>query len=154
MVQNNSSKHGGAAPASDLNVAPLSKRIRPYLIVAPALLITIGILIPFAMAIYFSLTGYTFRNPDPTFIGFKNWIRMFQDAQFWNAVWVTLRYAFWSTSIELLLGLGIAMLLGNTDNRFSRILRVALIFPLMVAPVIGTLIWQLMLRSGVGSARR
>ena len=75
---------------------------------------------------------------------------MFQDQQFWNAVWVTVRYAFWSTLIELLLGLGIAMLLGNTDNRFSRILRVALIFPLMVAPVIGTLIWQLMLRSGVG----
>lgn len=150
MTQNNSSRNSGAAPTADLNVAPLSRRIRPYLIVAPALLITIGILIPFAMAIYYSLTGYTFRNPDPTFIGFRNWIRMFQDAQFWNAVWVTLRYAFWSTSIELLLGLGIAMLLGNTDNRFSRILRVALIFPLMVAPVIGTLIWQLMLRSGVG----
>lgn len=156
MISNNSSKNSGAAAATDLNVAPLSRRIRPYLIVAPALLITIGILIPFGMAIYFSLTGYTFRNPDPTFLGFKdfaflkNWIRMFQDAQFWNAVWVTLRYAFWSTAIELLLGLGIAMLLGNTDNRFSRILRVALIFPLMVAPVIGTLIWQLMLRSGVG----
>jgi len=150
LTQNNSSRNSGAAPTADLNVAPLSRRIRPYLIVAPALLITIGILIPFAMAIYYSLTGYTFRNPDPTFIGFRNWIRMFQDAQFWNAVWVTLRYAFWSTSIELLLGLGIAMLLGNTDNRFSRILRVALIFPLMVAPVIGTLIWQLMLRSGVG----
>ena len=150
MISNNSSKNSGASPATDLNVAPLSRRIRPYLIVAPALLITIGILIPFAMAIYYSLTGYTFRNPDPSFIGFKNWIRMFQDAQFWNAVWVTLRYAFWSTAIELLLGLGIAMLLGNTDNRFSRILRVALIFPLMVAPVIGTLIWQLMLRGGVG----
>ncbi|MBQ6373819.1 MAG: sugar ABC transporter permease [Clostridia bacterium] len=149
-MSNNSTKNGGAAGSTDLNVAPLSRRIRPYLIVAPALLITIGILIPFAMAIYYSLTGYTFRNPDPTFIGFRNWIRMFQDSQFWNAVWVTVRYAFWSTLIELLLGLGIAMLLGNTDNRFSRILRVALIFPLMVAPVIGTLIWQLMLRSGVG----
>ena len=148
MISKNSSKN--SVVASDLNVAPLSRRIRPYLIVAPALLITIGILIPFGMAIYYSLTGYTFRNPDPTFQGFKNWIRMFQDAQFWNAVWVTVRYAFWSTLIELLLGLGIAMLLGNTDNRFSRILRVALIFPLMVAPVIGTLIWQLMLRSGVG----
>ena len=156
MISNNSSKNSGAAPSTDLNVAPLSRRIRPYLIVAPALLITIGILIPFAMAIYYSLTGYTFRNPDPTFLGFKdwaflkNWIRMFQDAQFWNAVWVTLRYAFWSTISELLLGLGVAMLLGSLENRFSRILRVALIFPLMVAPVIGTLIWQLMLRSGVG----
>jgi multiple sugar transport system permease protein len=42
------------------------------------------------------------------------------------------------------------MLLGSLNNRFSRILRVALIFPLMVAPVIGTLIWQLMLSNSVG----
>jgi multiple sugar transport system permease protein len=107
-------------------------------------------MIPFAMAIYFSLTGYTFRAPNATFVGFRNWVRMFQDSQFWNGVWVTLQYAFWSTLVEMLLGLGIAMLLGSLNNRFSRILRVALIFPLMVAPVIGTLIWQLMLSSSVG----
>ena len=136
--------------AADLNTPPLKTRVRPYLIVAPALLITIGILIPFAMAIYFSLTSYTFRQPVATFVGLRNWIRMFQDSQFWNAVWVTLRYAFWSTLVEMVLGLGIAMLLGSLNNRFSRILRVALIFPLMVAPVIGTIIWQLMLQSSVG----
>jgi len=136
--------------AADLNTPPLKTRVRPYLIVAPALLITIGILIPFAMAIYFSLTSYTFRQPVANFVGLRNWIRMFQDSQFWNAVWVTLRYAFWSTLVEMVLGLGIAMLLGSLNNRFSRILRVALIFPLMVAPVIGTIIWQLMLQSSVG----
>lgn len=141
---------GSAALATNLNVVPLKTRIRPYLIVAPALLITIGIMIPFAMAIYYSLTGYTFRNPNPALIGFRNWIRMFQDSQFWNAVWVTVRYAFFSTLTEMLLGLGVAMLLGNTENLFSRILRVALIFPLMVAPVIATIIWQLMLSSSVG----
>lgn len=139
-----------SAPPADLNTVPFKTRLRPYLIVAPALLITIGIMIPFAMAIYFSLTGYTFRAPNAALTGFRNWIRMFQDSQFWNGVWVTLQYAFWSTLVELLLGLGIAMLLGNLKNRFSRILRVALIFPLMVAPVIGTVIWQLMLSSSVG----
>lgn len=143
-------KEGGAALATDLNVVPLKNRIRPYLIVAPALLITIGILIPFGMAIYYSLTTYTFRRPIADFVWFRNWIRMFQAKDFWNAVWVTVRYAFWATLVEMLLGLGIAMLLGSTNNRFSRILRVALIFPLMVAPVIGTIIWQLMLSHGVG----
>lgn len=141
---------GGAAPTADYNVVPFKTRIRPYLIVAPALLITIGILIPFAMAIYYSLTSYSFRRPVPTWVGLRNWITMFKASTFWNAVWVTVQYAFWSTLVEMLLGLGIAMLLGNTNNRFSKILRVALIFPLMVAPVIGTLVWQLMLNSSVG----
>ena len=133
-----------------INSAPWKMRIRPYLIVAPALLITIGILIPFAMAIYFSLTAYTFRIPNSAFVGLRNWTRMFENPQFWNAVKVTLIYAFWSTLVEMLLGLGIAMLLGDLNNKFSRIMRVALIFPLMVAPVVGTVIWQLMLRSSVG----
>jgi multiple sugar transport system permease protein len=146
-TQNAGARRG--APA-DINLPPLKTRIRPYLIVAPALLITIGILIPFAMAIYYSLTSYTFRQPVANFVGLRNWVRMFQDSQFWNAVWVTIRYAFWATLVEMLLGLGIAMLLGSLNNRFSRILRVALIFPLMVAPVIGTIIWQLMLSSSVG----
>ena len=75
---------------------------------------------------------------------------MFKAPEFRHAVWVTVRYAFYSTGIELLLGLGIAMLLSDLNNRFSRILRVALIFPLMVAPVIATIIWQLMLNTSVG----
>ncbi len=118
MVTQKASGAPKGAPQADLNTVPFKTRIRPYLIVAPALLITIGILIPFAMAIYFSLTGYTFRNPNATFIGFRNWIRMFQDSQFWNGVWVTLRYAFWSTLVEMLLGLGIAMLLAASTTGF------------------------------------
>ncbi len=50
----------------------------------------------------------------------------------------------------MLFGLGIAMLLGNLKNRFSRIMRVALIFPADGCPVVGTIIWQLMLRGSVG----
>ncbi|MEA5065021.1 MAG: hypothetical protein VB065_03145, partial [Eubacteriales bacterium] len=107
-----------ASPSRELNTVPFKTRLRPYLIVAPALLITIGILIPFAMAIYFSLTGYTFRQPIANFVGLRNWIRMFQDDQFWNGVGVTIRYAFWSTLVEMLLGLGIAMLLDTINNRF------------------------------------
>jgi len=151
MTSQPEQKAGGAAAAqSDLNIMPLKTRIRPYLIVAPALITTIGILIPFAMAIYYSFTSYSFRSPTYNFIGLRNWIRMFQAPEFRHAVWVTARYAFYSTGIELLLGLGIAMLLSNLNNRFSRILRVALIFPLMIAPVIATVIWQLMLNNSVG----
>ena len=135
---------------TSLNKAPWLRRARPYLIMAPAVLITIGILIPFAMAIYYSLTSYTFRLPTYKFIGLKNWISMFTNRSFWHAVWVTLRYAFFATLFEMLVGLGIAMLLTSIENRFSKFLRVVLTFPLMVAPVIGTIIWQLMTNNAVG----
>lgn len=138
------------APQSDLNKVPWLTKARPYLIMAPSLLITIGIMIPFAMAIYYSFTNYSFRMPTFKFVGLKNWINLFTDSAFWHAVWVTIRYAFFATVIEMLLGLGIALLLGNTENRFTKILRVVLTFPLMVAPVIGTIIWQLMTNNAVG----
>lgn len=135
---------------NDLNVVPFKTRVRPYLIVAPALIITVGILIPFAMAIYYSLTSYSFRLPYHSFIGLKNWISIFKDATFWHAIWVTLKYAFFTTVVEMLLGLGIAILLNNNNNRFTKILRVVLVFPLMIAPVIATIVWQLMLNNSVG----
>ena len=135
---------------SELNVVPSKTRVLPYLIVAPALIITIGIMIPFIMAIYFSLTNYSFRMPKYNFIGLQNWINILTSSVFWKAVWVTLRYAFFSTVIEMGLGMGIAILLNNLNNKFSKIMRVALIFPLMVAPITATTVWQLMLNNSVG----
>lgn len=88
--------------------------------------------------------------PDYKFIGLQNWITILKSAAFWKAVWVTLRYGFISTAVEMLLGMGIAILLNNLNNKFSKIMRVALIFPLMVAPVTATIIWQLMISSSVG----
>lgn len=137
------------APGS-LNELPLKTKIRPYLIVAPALIITIGIMIPFIMAIFYSLTNYSFRMPTYKFVGLKNWIKILSDSGFWNALWVTLRYAFWSTLVEMALGMGVAILLNNLNNLFSKILRVALIFPLMIAPITATIVWQLMLNNSVG----
>ncbi len=140
----------GKVSSDKMNELPLSTRIRPYLIVAPALIITIGIMIPFVMAIYFSLTNYSFRMPTYRFIWFNNWIKILKSSEFWRALWVTLRYAFWCTLVEMALGMGIAILLNKLNNWFSKILRVMLIFPLMIAPITATIVWQLMLNNSVG----
>ncbi len=135
---------------SQLNKVPFGTRVRPYLIVAPSLIITIGIMVPFVMAIWYSLTNYSFKLPTHKFVGLKNWVDMLTSADFWNALKVSLMYGVISTAIEMLLGLGVAILLNNLNNRLSRILRVLLVFPLMVAPVTATIVWQLMLNSSVG----
>ncbi|MGI8746884.1 MAG: carbohydrate ABC transporter permease, partial [Deinococcus sp.] len=120
-----------------------AQRLRPYLVLAPAFLLTIGILIPFFFAVYLSLTDISLRSPDYSFVGLSNYVQMVHNPDFWHAVGVTLRYAFWTTLVEMVLGLGVATLL-NEDSRFTAVMRLLLTFPLMVAPVIATLIWQLM----------
>ncbi len=131
------------------NKIPFLVKARPYLIILPALLLTIGILYPFATAIYYSLTDFSFRSIDYKFIGLKNWISMFQSKNFWHACLVTVQYTLATTGTEMVAGLGIALLLVR-ESRFTKTLRIILIFPLMIAPVIATLIWQLMLNNSVG----
>ena len=135
---------------SQLNKVPFKTRVRPYLIVAPSLIITIGIMVPFVMAIWYSLTNYSFKLPTHKFVGLNNWTNMLTSGDFWNALKVSLMYGLISTIIEMLLGLGVAILLNNLNNGLSRVLRVLLVFPLMVAPVTATIVWQLMLNSSVG----
>ena len=139
-----------AGSGSDLNTLPFGTRARPYFIVLPSLIITIGIMIPFIMSIYYSLTNYSFRLITYKFIWFQNWIKILSSGSFWHACLVTLEYAGFAVLFEMLIGLGVAMLLNTLNNGFSRVLKVALIFPLMIAPVVATIIWVLMLSNTVG----
>ena len=134
----------------DLNRVPFKTRVRPYLIVAPSLIITIGIMVPFVMAIWYSLTNFSFKLPTHKFIGLTNWVNVLSSGSTWKAIWVTLLYGVASTAVEMALGMGVAMLLNSLNNRFSKIMRGVLIFPLMVAPVTATIVWQLMLNSSAG----
>ena len=131
------------------NEVPASIRRRPYYVVLPGLIILIGILIPFVMAITLSLTNFSFKVPTVKFVFLKNWINLFTDPDFFRALWVTLRYALYATGVQMILGTCVALLL-RKDSVFSRILKVLLTFPLMVAPAIAVLIWQLMTSNSVG----
>ncbi len=131
------------------NEIPAYIRRRPYYIIAPGMLILIGILIPFITAIILSFTNYSFRLPQFKFVGLRNWTGMITSPEFWHALSVTLRYGFFATLTQMLLGMGVALLL-KKDTKYSRILKVAFTFPLMVAPAIAVLIWQLMTSNTVG----
>jgi multiple sugar transport system permease protein len=145
------------------NEMPKNVRMRPYYIIAPGMIILIGILIPFITAIVLSLTNASYRIPMEQwrFNWFRNWLSfdridgklmlggMLANPDFYQALLTTFIYAISATGSELLLGLGIAFLL-RKDTAYSRILKVVLMFPLMVAPAIAVLIWQLMISNSVG----
>lgn len=136
----------------DNNVAkkmPLSRKMRPFFILSPAFLLTVGILIPFVIAIYFSLTNYSFKYSEYSFVGLDNWIYMFTDSGFWHSAYVTFVYGFASTGVETVLGVLVALML-NRENIIARSLRIILIFPLVVAPVIATILWRVMTNSTTG----
>ncbi len=130
-------------PASNPPRRALSRTAFAILILSPALLLTVGVLWPFVTAIYYSLTNFSFNNVYVSFIGFTNYSQMFQNAAFWHSVGVTLEYSLWATGVEMILGIGIALLLNN-ESRFMKWTRTLVIVPLMISPAIGTLMWRLM----------
>ncbi|NDY92921.1 carbohydrate ABC transporter permease [Ideonella livida] len=122
----------------------------PYLLSLPALLVCIGILVPFFTAVGYSFQRYNLSFPDArAYVWFDNYISLFTDPAFWNTVRVSLTYTVATVGVQLLLGLGIALLL-KERNRVNNLMSVLLILPLMVAPAIASLMWKLMTNPGFG----
>lgn len=126
------------------------RKALPYFLSLPALLMCIGILIPFLTAVYYSLLRYRLSLPQMRgFVWFQNYIGFFTDAKFWNTVYISLTYAFLTVVLELALGLAIALLL-QKQNRFNNVASVLLLLPLMTAPALASLMWKLMTNPNFG----
>jgi len=128
----------------------LGAALLPYVLSLPALVVCIGILVPFATAAWYSLQRYNLNLPQlRAFIWFDQYLQLFQSGAFWNTVKVSLLYTFFTVGIELVLGLGIALLL-RRSTWLNNALSIALLLPLMVAPAIASLMWKLMTHPDFG----
>ncbi|MDW5312562.1 carbohydrate ABC transporter permease [Rhizobium sp. PL01] len=134
-------------PASGFRI---SRKMLPYVLSLPALLVCIGILIPFFTAVIYSFQRYRLSQPwARQFNWGENYLNFFTDPAFWNTLKVSLLYAGITVTLELLLGLGIALLLQrrSTVNNFISIM---LLLPLMIAPALAALMWKLMTNPSFG----
>ena len=143
-----------SAVATNARPAPHRRRamrhVLPYLLSLPALLVCVGILIPFVTAVYYSLMRFRLNLPGlKGFIWFDNYINFLSDAAFWNTVSVSLTFAFLTVVLELVLGLGIALLL-RRPTRFNNVASILLLLPLMTAPALAALMWKLMTNPNFG----
>ncbi|MEO0977898.1 sugar ABC transporter permease [Roseibium sp.] len=128
----------------------ISPRALPYVLSLPALLVCIGILIPFVTAIYYSLQRYRMSQPWNRGMNWgENYVKFLTDSDFWNTLKVSLVYAGSTVVLELLLGLAIALLLKkrSTVNNFISIM---LLLPLMTAPALAALMFKLMTNPNFG----
>jgi multiple sugar transport system permease protein len=141
--------------AADRNRIPVKqsrfmRRALPYFLSLPALLMCIGILVPFFTAVNYSLQRYRLNLPAMRgYIWFDNYINFFTDPKFWNTVYISLVYAVLTVGLELILGLAIALLL-QRSTRFNSIVSIMLLLPLMTAPALAALMWKLMTHPDFG----
>lgn len=132
-----------AAPAhgSSLRRDLRRRRLFPYLMLLPALLVTIGVVIyPMAYSLYVSFTRFNLLRPARTsqFIPAQmldNYIGLASDDVFWRSLTNTLLFMAVTVNVEVLLGFALALLMA----RMTRMLgpaRALLMIPMMFAPVL------------------
>ena len=126
---------------------PRSGQFLPYLLLAPALVLLIGMVYPFALGLYYSLTDYWLQFPKRfRFIGLDNYIGLLNRPLFSRALEFTIGYTVVAVIIQVGLGLAVALFLhANIPGR--RVMRAMMLMPLMIPPVIAALMWKVMMDS-------
>ena len=82
-------------------------------------------------------------------IGWDNYTRLWEDEQFRNALWVTVRFVTLSVGIETVLGLALALFCLR-EFRGIRLLRTVLIMPMVITPVVVAIVFRLIYASDAG----
>ena len=83
------------------------------------------------------------------FVGLKNYQIMMRDSSFWIPFRRTIQVTAVCIICELLIGMGIAML-WNRDFKGQNLIRGLVLLPLLVAPLILSLVWNFLLEYNIG----
>jgi multiple sugar transport system permease protein len=132
------------------------KRRNEYMIfIAPALItLVIVVIFPTAFLYYVSLTNYDLSAgwAVKRFIGLGNYFfLLFQDSLFWKSLGLTVLFVLTTVSIELVLGMLIALGLGRLQLS-RRLILAIIIIPMVCTPSIIGLMWKLILNTEYGVA--
>ncbi len=146
-----------ALPAIGKELSSISRNKRltearmAYLLNAPALaLILVLTVYPIIDAFWVSLHQYRLRHPGEfLFVGFQNYLTLLQTSDFWNALYVTLLFTFWSTILVLIIAVGVGLVL-NEPFRGRGILRALILLPWAMPGVVNALMWQWVFNGQVG----
>lgn len=105
-------------------------------------------LYPIAASFYYSLTLYDILTP-PRFIGMENYVNLFKDARFRQAVVNQIYYVVTAVPLSLLVAFALALLL-NMKLRFRSGLRTIFFLPSITPLVASALIWGWIYNSQYG----
>jgi multiple sugar transport system permease protein len=102
-------------------------------------------IVPLGYALVMSLFDYKLGSEtSASFIFLKNYVRFLQDPLALKSLGITLAFTALALSLELVAGVGMAVLLTSIPERWSKILRALYSMPLLISPIIVGLIWRYM----------
>ncbi len=83
------------------------------------------------------------------FVGLGNYLRLMEDGHFWRSMATTAQFVIESVTLQLLAGIGIALLFNHRLPGLG-LVRTLFLAPMMIAPVFSGMIWRLFLSDDFG----
>ena len=119
------------------------------LIVPAVLMVACLVLYPVGYAVWLSFHRKHAYLPVETFIGLTNYKNLFVDPQFWQSFWLGTVYGFSTIGLQIVLGVGAALLLAESFKGRALVRGIAL-FPYVVPTIVVVLIWRWILNDSYG----
>ena len=114
-----------------------------YLLLLPSVvLIAVLIVYPAIKTVYQSFFEIRTQTAalGPKFVGMKNYVKAFHDEHFWDTLWWTLAFTGVSVFIELLIGMGLALIM-NKKIPGQGIIRTAILVPWAIPTIVSGIVW-------------
>ena len=131
---------------------PSNKALFPWVLMAPTLIILFAIgIYPFLYSLYIAGHNVILSKPyiPRYFVGLYQYQALVQDIEFWQALGKTLLFTVEAVFVEFWLGLGLALLF-QRQLRGMSIMRVFILIPMILPPLVAALIWRYMFYPGAG----
>jgi multiple sugar transport system permease protein len=128
------------------------RRLATLLLSPTMIVIALVAAYPIGYAIWLSLTEYSLREAGKwRFAGFDNYSEAFGDSQFWAAVKNTFIFTGLSVSLELVIGLGMALAM-HSAFKGRGLLRTVVLVPWAVLTVVSAITWRTLFEPNLGLA--
>lgn len=120
------------------------KNSLPAVFLTPAMgILAVLALVPTAYAIYISFQNRELSRPDGSLIGFANYIDLFSDRRFINAIGVSLTWEAVTVGMTLLIAVGLGILLFEcVSPRTRNLLALLFLVPVILPRVSAAFVWK------------
>lgn len=119
------------------------------LMLFPSVIALIGIMVPFLIGVFTSMTDSKLYESTYRFVFLRNYIANFRNQTFRISLRNTLVYTVCAMALQLVMGMLVVALL-DIKSRAQTFMRTVVIFPLLIPPIVSSLMWKTMLQPSSG----
>jgi multiple sugar transport system permease protein len=130
----------------------LSDRAIAWIFISPTIVLLLAInIFPLMWAVYLSFTDYRANRPgrEVNWVGTRNYERLLENEDIWSYLQATAHFVSWTMIIQVLLGLGLALLI-NRNFKGASFWTTVILIPMMLSPAVVGTFWTYLYQPQTG----